>query len=396
MNLVVAARLSGMAFDGATRLPFLMLPVVVFSCGAPQPTGRATLTERPLEVSRAVSESTCLGACEPGDAGFRRVVETPVSFDSHGDSFTATLRRAESGDPQRLQPGVLIVADLGILDESGLSRGGFGFRFGREFPVYQVLAEALAQSDMAVLSYDKRTCVQSKGTACHYPSEHLRDEELLPDLLLDDARQALSALASVEGVDRERIFVLGHGRGADLALNLLGHRGRFPLAGLILISPPDLAPHQQNLEEIQFSIRRLEAAASASRDVSMADVLRIRVRELREQESNELLLHAALDGDPPSGTDLSGAKLGLWTALRDQHIRAQGHARTAASPILFLLEEWQGAKGRRDRRWMDCVEGREGSRRLVVPEMTSAIVSLEPENAVIPEALLAAISTFVF
>jgi pimeloyl-ACP methyl ester carboxylesterase len=372
-----------------------ILLVFTLACGAPQTPGKDSTpkTIAPLDGGKV---STCSGACATNEQDLERVVELPISFVSHGDSFRGTLRRSEGRDPQRLQPGVLILADLGILDERGLTAGGYGFRFGAEMPVYQILAEVLAQSDMAVLSYDKRNCVVGQGPGCRYSTDHLRHETLLPDLLIDDAQQALLALANVEGVDRDRIFVLGHGRGADLALNLLDRSREINFGGLILISPVAVAPHQQNLEETRHAIHRLEAAAKDSGDGSMADLMRIRAQELRKEEERQILLDAILRAPDDDSQELSPEELGIWRALRKQHLNAQEQLRKTGSPVLFVLGNQPEELRTPDLRWLDRIEGHKGRSRVIVSEMSSAIVSLDPKQPAIPEGLISAIANFVF
>mgnify|MGYP000613285040 CR=1 FL=1 len=61
-----------------------------------------------------------------------------------------------------------------------------------EVPVYELLAEELARSGVAVLRYDKRTCVKNAAPRCAYPREPLasaRDD--LAGAPLDDAKAAL-------------------------------------------------------------------------------------------------------------------------------------------------------------------------------------------------------------
>lgn len=92
---------------------------------------------------------------------------------------------------------------------------------------FRDLAEGLASRGIAVLRYDKRTLVH--GQAMVASGELTINEETV-----DDALAAVALLRTTEGIDPNRIFVIGHSQGAYMAPRI-GQRDP-QIAGLILLA----------------------------------------------------------------------------------------------------------------------------------------------------------------
>ena len=90
------------------------------------------------------------------------------------------------------------------------------------------IARGLAAQGIAVLRYDKRTKARPQDFAgANIPV----DAETT-----NDAVAAITALRAVDGIDRKRLYVLGHSQGAMLAPRIVQRAGN--VAGAILLAAP--------------------------------------------------------------------------------------------------------------------------------------------------------------
>src|SRR5690606_24805705 len=134
------------------------------------------------------------------------------------------------------------------------------------------IARALAARGIAVLRYDKRTQAR--------PQDFAGGDYDVDDETTDDAVAAVAALREVDGVDRDRVFVLGHSQGGMLAPRIAEASG--DVAGLVMLAAParpllDLLPEQnrylfaadgeivpaeqQFLDSLDASIARIRSGA---------------------------------------------------------------------------------------------------------------------------------------
>lgn len=140
------------------------------------------------------------------------------------------------------------------------------------------IARGLASEGIAVLRYDKRTRV--------HPARFSGVDFDVDDETTDDAVAAVAALGAVEGIDPDRIFVLGHSQGGMLAPRIARRSGK--VAGLVLLAAParpllDLLLEQNHYlvgldggidTAEQTHLDRLEAQVAAIRggaDIAAAD-----------------------------------------------------------------------------------------------------------------------------
>jgi len=144
------------------------------------------------------------------------VKELEVSFLSGNLKLAGTLTLPEKQSAP--VPAVLFIAGSGPMDRD---ENVAGLKYKIDF--FKVLAYRLAQAGIGSLRYDKRGVAQSEGTFSKASFEDL----------VSDARAALAFLKSRPEVDNERVFVLGHSEGGEIA-PLLSAEGA--AEGLIIVA----------------------------------------------------------------------------------------------------------------------------------------------------------------
>lgn len=107
--------------------------------------------------------------------------------------------------------------------------------------VFQDLAEGLASRGIEVLRYDKRTFVYGA---------QLGDSISVDDEVIVDAAAALAALRARPEVDPDRLFVIGHSMGAQLAPEIAMRAA--PVAGVVLLAPPGRPPWELLLSQLHY------------------------------------------------------------------------------------------------------------------------------------------------
>lgn len=224
--------------------------------------------------------------------------ERDVSLSVPDCSLSGTVATPADGDGV---PGVVLVHDDGPMT-ADTPRGATR--------TFADLAEGLATRGVASLRYDKR------DTAC----EVALDEYTLDRVTVDDAAVAIERLRDVDGVDPDRIVVVGHGLGGRAAPRIAARDG--DLAGVVGLAAPARSYRELTLEQLEHkatvgSHEWADLRAKYETWVDESD----RVRE-GEYEPDERLL-----GKP-------GA---FWDS-----IAAYDHVRTAAEvdvPLRFLQGE---------------------------------------------------------
>ena len=121
-----------------------------------------------------------------------------VRFTGDSIALQGTLTLPEGAGPF---PAVVLIAGSGGVDRDELVFG---------FPVFKVLADTLTRRGIAVLRYDKRGVGRSTGSLSGATTEDLAR----------DAGAALRALREHEGIDLERVGLIGHSEGSAVAMVL--------------------------------------------------------------------------------------------------------------------------------------------------------------------------------
>ncbi|MCD5416277.1 alpha/beta fold hydrolase [Candidatus Bipolaricaulota bacterium] len=143
--------------------------------------------------------------------------EEEVSFVSEGVTLAGTLILPEGATAP--VPAVLFIHGSGPIDRDGNA-------MGVEIDTQRQLAHALAETGIGSLRYDKRGVGASEGTFTQVSKANL----------LADVRTALTVLRAAEGIDPERIFLVGHSEGGRLA-SIIAAEGK-DIAGIVLIAAP--------------------------------------------------------------------------------------------------------------------------------------------------------------
>ncbi|QSW98409.1 alpha/beta hydrolase family protein [Haloterrigena alkaliphila] len=162
----------------------------------------------------------------------------PVSGEGcHLEGTAAVPTEPAAGDDV---PGVVLVHGSGAADEN-YDNGGT--------QLFRDLAEGLASRGIAVLRYDKRTYRCNVDFADH----------TLDRVTVDDALVAIDELRGVDGVDADRIAVVGHSMGGMAAPRIADRDG--DLAGAVSLAGnarpmidlvPDQLEYQSNLGEHEW------------------------------------------------------------------------------------------------------------------------------------------------
>lgn len=183
---------------------------------------------------------------------------------------------------------------------------------------FKDLAWGLASRGIAVLRYEKRTA--------HYPQEAAAEIATftVKEETIDDAVAAVDMLRSIEGVDPERVYVLGHSLGAYLGPRIVAQaREDDParIAGLIMLAPPARSLLDLMVEQAEYV---------AALDGSTSDAEKAEIQSIRDEAAK------IIEGLQEGEIDL-GASKAYWDDL--QAYDAVATARTLDVPMLILQGE---------------------------------------------------------
>jgi uncharacterized protein len=298
------------------------------------------LTVIPLRFAHAALNAVVACDAAGAVAGFhlvpRPAAQTPPAAASESGAFStealtvgaegvqlgATLYRPRAASAAA--PAVLLLAGSGPQDRDST--------LGATKPLRD-LAEGLAKQGVVVLTYDKRTLVHPDR-----PVSTVNDE------VVDDAVAALRRLASLPGVDKKRVLVLGHSWGGTLAPRVATRaRG---VAGLVLLAA--------GVEPLEDAYRR-QLRYLAERDGRVDDGERA---ELAKADAEARRLDDLRHGKTVEGRLPFGIPASYWQDLAGYDPVAV--ARSLGVPVLAL---WAGrdyqvpAESARDR-WVQGFSGR--------------------------------------
>lgn len=186
-----------------------------------------------------------------------------VTIDVREGTIAATLSepRLRANLDQKYAPGVVLLS-------AGGRRDRHGFGGGIDHGTWQ-LADRLVDDGFAVLRADDRGAGASVS--------RLAPSEVGLEVMVEDAKAMVAFMRAQPGVDRERIFVIGHGDGGVLAMLLAA---RESLAGVVLLA----TPHRTRLERIAPQDRQVVVMALKGHAAASAQIGPQRLAELAERK----------------------------------------------------------------------------------------------------------------
>jgi len=195
---------------------------------------RMSIPSQSLELARedvASAGSRTAAYSIPGDEH--------VAIPGTGFNLAGTLTRP-SGASGRL-PAVVLIGGSGPTDRDETVAG---------IPVFGQLARGLVEAGFVVVRYDKRGVGQSGG----------RTESVTLSDYAEDARSIVRWLQRQDGVDRDRIAVVGHSEGAAVAMILASREKR--VKAVVLIAGPGTTGAELVLEQQRHVLDRMKVDAS--------------------------------------------------------------------------------------------------------------------------------------
>ena len=223
---------------------------------------------------------------------------------------------------------------------------------------FRDLAWGLASQGIAVLRYDKRTLVYRDQFSGNDIAELTLKEETV-----DDALQAVQLLRQTDGIDPERIFVLGHSLGA-MAAPRIGQQDP-ELAGLILMAGPSRPLEDVVLDQLTYLF---EAGGSPESGKSDLDLQATEVARVKDP---------ALSADTPASDLPLGISPLYWLDLREY---AQVEvAQALAMPLLILQggRDYQVLAEEDFAGWQAALEGLSNVTLKLYPELNHLFIAGE-------------------
>lgn len=179
---------------------------------------------------------------------------------------------------------------------------------------FRDLAWGLASRGIAVLRYEKRTRQHAAKVAA-LPSFTVRDETI------DDAVAAVALLRKTEGIDAQRVFVLGHSLGGSLVPRIAAADPQ--IAGWVVLAGSARPIEDLVLEQTEYQLS-LKDSPSAE-DQAALETLRQQVAQVKQ-----------LTAQSPPGLYL-GAPPSYWLDLRGYEPAKA--AKQVTRPLLILQGE---------------------------------------------------------
>jgi pimeloyl-ACP methyl ester carboxylesterase/uncharacterized protein YceK len=262
----------------------------------------------------------------------RAVASEEIGFTSQGDMLNGVIERPETvSEPL---PAVLILHDSGPLGRDGIFHGALGMELPVEVAVYQQLAEMFARNGYVVMRYDKRTCIEGGPVWCDYPRKYVESHRKhLANTLLKDADEALSALRKHAAVDPDRVSIVGHGQGAELAVMLSTRR---PVENLMLLAPSPYALDRLVLHQTDFSLEHLKKRRKKVGNTTEGDLLDKQIKALEASRKKQQKAFEALR-DGKRVKEALGAPGETWMSFFALHREAMKSLKSIETPTLAIF-----------------------------------------------------------
>jgi pimeloyl-ACP methyl ester carboxylesterase len=234
---------------------------------------------------------------------------------------------------------------------------GFGF----EIPVFAELAEALQESGLAVLTYDKRSCGPFNGCADNgYP---LPEDDLTIETFIDDARAGIEFLRQRPEVDPARINVVGHSQGAQFITLMLEEDAE--LASGVMIAGP-----YRPVDEITQT--QLDSTIDLLGQLGMSEEEALALPTVTPLVD---MVNGLADIRSGSTEPVAGVSAEFWQSWLDLHEQALSAAFRITQPLLILNGDYDwNIPASEAQAWGDYLGGVDAAYELVIlPCVTHAL-----------------------
>ena len=165
--------------------------------------------------------------------------DEPVTIPAVGFNIGATLTKPTKSGAGAKLAAVVLLGSAGVGDRDGVIQG---------VPTLAQLANAIAESGMMAVRYDKRGNGQSGG----------RSESATVSDFAEDVRAVVRWLEKRTDVDPKRIAVAGHSEGAWVGLLAAAREKR--IAAVVSIAGPSSTGAELLLEQQRYSLDQLKLA----------------------------------------------------------------------------------------------------------------------------------------
>lgn len=371
------------------RLELLLL--LTGLAGATACTSHNKITpETCIEPTRAVTQaaddatsSTPPDAREELFGTYAELTRQEISFTSRGARLRAIIT-APKGDASFERPAALILHDHGPRSADGFIDREFGVKYPQDVPIYRQLARALASRGFVVMTFDKRTCVSGASAYCNAPRENLASQQdQLTAALLDDARAALVKLEGEPRTDRDKILLVGHGQGAQLAAAIA--RDTATVRGVVALAPSASSLDHVITSQLARTQQTIEAKIAAAPDTALTDRLTEELAKLKATSAEQTRAFSALRADANYSEEIANVPPATWRALFALHENAMAFYRASdRGPLLVLTNELDAVlppdNARALAETLPRKEGRE-DRLEVIPDTTHNLIDLGGDHA---------------
>ncbi len=222
---------------------------------------------------------------------------------------------------------------------------------------FRDLAWGLASQGIAVLRYDKRTRVH----AAQFTPDILA-KLTLKEETIDDALLAVQLLRGTQGVNPQRIFVLGHSLGA-MAAPRIGQQDT-ALSGLIVMAGPTIPLEDEVLDQYTY-LFNLDGALT---DAEKSQLEKLQAQVTRVKDPN-------LSDQVPAYDLPLGIRAAYWLDLRDYHPAEV--AKTLAMPILVLQggRDYQVSPSKDFAGWKTALAGKSNAVLKLYPALNHLMIA---------------------
>jgi pimeloyl-ACP methyl ester carboxylesterase len=283
--------------------------------------------------------------CGGDDCCNDEIVELDVAFDStppEGVPATLCGTLTLPGDTSGPLPGVVLlpgpepmsrngsIAAVPLFDRQRDALDGAldgRLAFSPAADTFRDIARFLAAKGYAVLRYDSRTWLAQQGSTCGQPPASGPFTTYHSDFLAD-SMAAVDFLKSRSEVLSTRVFVIGHGLGASLALQQAAMPGR--LRGVVLLAAGARAIDTLLIEHLQRRIAYLRSLPSSP---ALEEAIAGAQAQLAAAQSGFPIVRAGRW--PITELLLSWGKFywESWVQVTDRNVAT---ARAVRVPMLFL------------------------------------------------------------